>query len=125
MEESCHEIIFDPILAAVDSEVTQHPKPQENSREAKRRRRNETNCNPNPKRVQLFVSPDAINTVYPGDSVDSTPKLGASHKWGKQELDMLGVTFIEEPFDLSEITGDSDEMWSPELENCKIKHSSC
>lgn len=125
MEESCCEIAFDPILAAVDTEVTQYPKPQENSREAKRRRCDETDFNLNSKRVRLFVSPDAIDVVYPNDSVDSTPKLGASHKWGKQELDILGVTFIEEPFDLSEITRDSDGMWSPELESCKVKDNSC
>ena len=126
MEESCREIpSFDPILAAVDSEEDQHPKPMENSRETKRKSRDEADLHLNPKRVRLFISPDAIDTVYPNDSGENTPKLGAGYKWGKQELDILGVTFIEEPFDLSEITGDSDAVWSSELESCKVKDYSC
>jgi hypothetical protein len=126
MEESCSDIpTFNLSFAVVNTEVAQDPKTAENRRETKRRNDDETDSNINPKRVRLFASPDATDIVYPNDSGDNTPKLGASHKWGKQELDILGVTFIEEPFDLCEITGDSDAMWSPEFESCKITDYSC
>ena len=123
MEGSCRETpTVDLILAKVDTEVTEHPKALENRRETKRKSCDETDVHLNPKRVRLFVSPESIDTVYPTNSEANTPKIGASHKWGKQELDILGVTFVEEPFDLAEITGDINGTWSPELESCKIKY---
>ena len=120
-KESCQIVAFDPMFTVVDTEAAQPHTPQGNRLETKRRRCDETGFDLNPKRVR-FASPDAIDAVYPNDSGDNMPKLGASHKWGKQELDVLGVTFIDEPFDLSEITRDSDRMWPPELESCRIKY---
>ena len=59
--------------------------------------------------------PESTNNIIPSSPTDNPPKLGRSCRRGNQEPEALGVKFIKNPINLSQI---AHQTWSPEIETC-------
>ena len=67
-------------------------------------------------RQQLSRAAKQPREVLPTDPKEDAEKFGPANKWGKKQLDWLGVKFsLQKRIDLNKILNVDESQWPPEI----------